>query len=901
VSTRRLAAAGALVAVVPLLVGVASPAALSPGKPPATAKARAIVSHAAASQTETISRTHLVAGADQVADTRTVTVGVSQTTELRDRQEIAVSWTGAHPTGGLVADINSAAAASQEYPVVLLECRGVSSTSVPLSQQIRPETCWTATSDERYQVDNTFNFPPWRVDRYAPASERVMSVDQPATIPPACGSAGGGASHWVHFVAVSGKDYPGGPFGCGGIPPEAVQVEGQFQPSNTTYGISDSTGSGSATFLLQSAETNASMGCSDTVACSLVVIPIMGTSCDTDAAGLPPQDQPGPDGSAAAFAGCSSTGKYLPGAPGTGANQEAVAVSGLLWWSASNWRGRLAFPLHFAQPSNVCSVLNTSAPTFVYGSELATQATLQWAPTFCLSSKLFKFQHVQTSDPEAKNLLNGGSIGAAFQAEPPAVPFERPIVQAPVALSGFAIAYAIDDRHGHILTSLKLTPRLLAKLLTESYPSNPSIQSEYTALGGNPTDLGTDPEFQALNPGTTSFYANEPASTLLALSSDSDVMWALTAYIDADPEARAFLDGKPDPWGMVVNPSYKGIALPTASWPLLDSFVPTKLYATGANACLDNSTVPWLPLVASPVSAMATITLDLQFDVANSQINCLNGGQPNQKLAAVGREATGQRFVLGVTSLGDAERYALPTAELETQTAADAPLKFTDGTGRTFVAASNDGLKAAAAMLVADRTANTWLLPYDKLRSDAAGAQAYPGTMLVSMDVPTSGLPAAEASHYAAMLRFFSGPGQTPGFGNGQLPPGFLPMNAGNGLGALAAFSARAATAVTAQHGDLPLVTGGQIAGPVTTQPSGGSPGPTGGSSTPSTTPSATPSGTPSATPTPSVVALAPVGRTTGIGTGVGGLALPLVLLLALLGAVAAPVTRLVARLRASR
>lgn len=892
---RRLAAAGVLVALVPL---VATPASMA-----AASATGALVGHVAVSQTETISRTHLVNGSDQVADTRTVTVGLSQTTALRDRQQVAVSWTGAHPTGGLVADVNSAAAASQEYPVVLLECRGVSSTSVPLAQQIRPETCWTQTSDERYQVDNNFNFPPWRVDRYATAGERVMSVGQPTTIPSACGSAGGGASHWVHFVAINGTDYPGGPFGCGGIPPEAVQVQGQFQPSNTTYGISDANGTGSASFLIQSAETNASLGCSDTVACSLVAVPVMGISCDTAAAGLPPVDQPGPSASASAFAACSSAGKYLPGAPGSGANQEAVAVSGLLWWSASNWRNRLAFPLQFAQPSNVCSILNTSAPTFVYGSELVTQATLQWAPTFCLSSKLFKFQHVQTSDPEAKNLLSGGSIQAAFQAEPPSTPFGRPITQAPIAVSGFAIVYAIDDKHGHILQTLKLTPRLLAKLLTESYTSNPSIQTDYTGLQSNPTDLGLDPEFQALNPGVTSFYATEPASTILALSSDSDVMWALTAYINADPEARAFLDGKPDPWGMVVNPNYKGIVLPTASWPLLDTFVPTKLYATGANACLDGSTVPWLPLVASPVSAMATITLDMQFDVANSQINCLNGGQPNQKLAAVGRESTGQRFILGVTSLGDANRYALTTAELETQTASNAPIKFSDATGRTFVAPSDASLAAAARMLVADRSSNTWLLPYDKLRSDTAGAGAYPGTLMASMDVPTSGLPPAQAANYAQMMRFFVGPGQTPGFGNGELPPGFLPLTAANGAAELAAFTVRAATAVAAQHGDLPLVTGGQVAGPVTPAAGGG------GTPTPSSSPTPTPPPTPSARPTPSVaatptaqgLALQSLGTTSGLGAGAAGLALPLVLLLALLGAVAAPVTKVVARLRASR
>ncbi len=56
------------------------------------------------SKTETITREFLVNGAEQVVDTRTVTLKVSQTVNLRGRQEIKVSWSGAHPTGGIVAN-----------------------------------------------------------------------------------------------------------------------------------------------------------------------------------------------------------------------------------------------------------------------------------------------------------------------------------------------------------------------------------------------------------------------------------------------------------------------------------------------------------------------------------------------------------------------------------------------------------------------------------------------------------------------------------------------------------------------------------------------------------------------------------------------------------------------------
>ena len=46
-------------------------------------------------------------GQNVTVDSRTVKVTVSTTKDLRERQGIEVSWSGAHPTGGLVTDPNS--------------------------------------------------------------------------------------------------------------------------------------------------------------------------------------------------------------------------------------------------------------------------------------------------------------------------------------------------------------------------------------------------------------------------------------------------------------------------------------------------------------------------------------------------------------------------------------------------------------------------------------------------------------------------------------------------------------------------------------------------------------------------------------------------------------------------
>jgi hypothetical protein len=865
-------------------------------------------SGAAFAKTETISRSNLVHGAGHVVDKRTFSMRVDQTNELRDRQEITVSWKGAHPTGGIVADPNSALAAQQEYPVVLMMCRGVSSSSAPAAKQISPNTCWTQTPAERFQFDNTFNFPPYRLDRYASRANRALSVAAPKPLPKGC-LASAGAQHWVPFDAASGKLYKGGPNGCAGIAPEAANFAASLQPGNTTYAASNLQGKGADKFVITTSESNASLGCSDTVPCSLVVIPIMGISCDPAGDDLPPVDRPNPAAiEARALALCSQKGAYKPGAVSSGFNeQEDLAVSGELWWSASNWRNRIAVPLTFAPPSDVCALVNKSAPTDIYGSYLLLQATQQWAPHFCLNPKSFRLQHIQTSEPEAKNLLSTGSVDAAFQGSSPSTPFAKPVVQAPTAITGFAVGYAIDTKKGQEYVHLRLDARLLAKLLTESYPSNSTVRLEDKGLRNpkthqpNPLDLAEDPEFQALNPGLPKKLINpEAAATILSISSDSDIMTALTTYINDDREARAWLNGKPDPWGMVVNPNYKGIKLPVSSFPLLDTFEPPGLYQASLNPCLADDPTPWLPLVASPVEDPATITLDLQFDIASSQIECSGAGTPSEKLTAIGRETPGQRFILGITSLADAKRYELDTASLQTHDDRASSGTFTSSAGRSFASPSDASLRTAANLMRPDKATGSWPVPYKRLRTDPAAKSAYPGTMLVSTDVPTSGLSTANARDYSQFLDFVATTGQTPGVGNGELPPGYLPMTTSNGLGRMVNYTKIAAAAVAAQSAVVPSVTArvpsGKSSGspsPTSSQSSGSggsdpsgsgatkvpvvkSPGASSGGTSPTTAAS------PHASSSPATTTLS-TARTAALSSTAAGLVFPLVLLLALI------------------
>jgi hypothetical protein len=623
--------------------------------------------------------------------------------------------------------------------------------------------------------------------------------------------------------------------------------------------------------------------------------------------------------------------------------RSAPAVSGALWWSASNWRNRMVFPLSFAAPANVCDLVGGKTPVDIYGSELMIQASTQWGPQFCLTAGRTPIKHVQTGEPQARNLLGVGSIEAAFVTDRPPAPYPKPTVHAPVAATGFAISYAIDGQDRKPYPNLRLTPRLLAKLLTESYPAISALKSltidgkdvSYKELANNPLNLSYDPEFKALNPGIreSQYDVGGPAA-LLALSSDSDVISALTAYINADPEARQWLDGKPDPWGMVVNPHYKGMKLPVDSWPLNDTFVPTEYYnenSAGNLQCQKDNPVPYLPLVASPMSRLAAIAQAMQYAIENSQLTCVQPGlvtgdpSAGEKLVAQGRQPPGNRFMLGLTSLADPLRYGVQVAALQTKvTSAVASKAFTDATGRSFVAPTDATLRTALGHVKPDTATYTWPIPYQQLLSDP---NAYPGAMLVYADIPTKGLPAVDAQAYGQFLSFTAGAGQTPGTGNGQLAVGYLPINGPNGLGQLATYTAAAAADVTAQNGLVPSLDG---ANPPPRQPGGGGPaGPggdnpgagNGGSAGPSGSagagdgpggagnggpPSAsTPAGNrPAASPTAppgSRVGPAAVTKTIGIKNQLANAVLIILLALALVGPIAAPATILAVRYRRRR
>ena len=86
----------------------------------------------------------------------------------------------------------------------------------------------------------------------------------------------------------------------------------------------------------------------------------------------------------------------------------------------------------------------------VYGSELMLQATSQWEPYFCLGddSDDVLLQPRQTGEPEARNLVATGAAEAAFTSDAQPLGYGKPVVNAPVAVTGFTISFSIDGTNG---------------------------------------------------------------------------------------------------------------------------------------------------------------------------------------------------------------------------------------------------------------------------------------------------------------------------------------------------------------------------------------------------------------------------------------------------------------------
>jgi len=266
--------------------------------------------------------------------------------------------------------------------------------------------------------------------------------------------------------------------------------------------------------------------------------------------------------------------------------------------SAAVWKNRIAFNIEVSPVDPPCSFAGVERR--VSGSELSLPAVSSWQPALCGAAALPPFSYAPIADSNARQQLTSGglsnsglvTISRPLSAE--ALDPASPVVYAPLTASGVVIGFQYErnptteaPKEESTLTGIRvaqinLTPRLVAKLLTQSYRSAVEIKTavpSYTWLSKNANTLIQDPDFVQFNPEFKYLYVNDVrlGASLQLPQVSSDATLQLWEWILADPEAAAWLGGQPDQNGMRVNPVYNtssalnptGIAFAT---PLPSSF-----------------------------------------------------------------------------------------------------------------------------------------------------------------------------------------------------------------------------------------------------------------------------------------------------------------------------------------
>jgi hypothetical protein len=564
-------------------------------------------------------------------------------------------------------------------------------------------------------------------------------------------------------------------------------------------------GTGSFDFEMQSDIEASHLGCGRTAAmynCYLVLIP-RGTVYG------------GHDPSCSSISGAG--GAYTYG------QAPAVQAGSPMNPGCDYWNNRIVVPLTFDQVAGVCP---SGAERDVIGSQLVIGAMASWQPALCTTAGA-TFNFNTNPDSVARAQLLETKSDLAFTSYPivksALLDSDQPlydttaVAYAPVAVGAVTVSFLADGKNGQI-DSMVLSPRLLAKLLTQSYifevpnyatdPGNDDFAQLGKANQGI-NYLWQDPDFQALNPNWGDYISNP--SIVLPGPSDSDSIEQLWKWIQSDSDARDFLNGKADPMsGMTVNPNYLPAGNAAATVPTFDPITgaanATKLavgfsnldgspqsLATSPIAYFpkaDQATVPHKTKIQSTVSGQ-TVTLPNP-DTNGNNFNSIQAApyvddylkaavvtfraNPGAKTGwdptaaksdgtrgdwvSGGPQIPGQRFVISISDAASTARYDLDAVGLRAANGTS----VTTPTTTAMSAAISSGLAA---------TSNPAVKQVDPSKVSATG---YPLTTVVYAAVNLTQSSAAARASLAKMIKYVSGDGQVPGTQVGTLPAGYLPL-----------------------------------------------------------------------------------------------------------------------------
>ena len=499
------------------------------------------------------------------------------------------------------------------------------------------------------------------------------------------------------------------------------------------------------------------------------------------------------------------------GAADNGAN---AAIYPGIWWDS--WRHRIAFKLEFEPVGSRCSL--SSGELQVQGSPLLAEAMFSWQGAYCSTDGGRAIAYARGTDQDA-------ALASATTSGAPLAVVSRPLTQsgvtdsmvyAPLALTGVTISFSVDrfvnvtasveeqKKSKTPFTSMRLTPRLLAKLLTDSYlesldksiPAGDLSELDYSTspasrvyptdsdgdriaylrnpVSGdlNPENITRDPEFLAINPEwKNNILLGVGIASAVTPIGRSDAVRAVWEYILADADARKWLAGEPDEDGMVVNPYYAtsdeanalgaGLTLPADSFPKADPWeLPDTFDAATKTGTIAMNQIDYRPYSDS-------FEQSAQF-VLRGDDRTLGGFDNNSTPPKWVRDApapVGQRTVIGITDASASARFETYTALLLNPAG-------------EYVGATTEGMLSAASAMT-EIAGGKGVRAFENTSETARNASAaYPLTIPVYAAMNPVDPDETSRADYASFVEYIVTEGQEPGQSSGELPRGYAPLPA---------------------------------------------------------------------------------------------------------------------------
>ena len=475
---------------------------------------------------------------------------------------------------------------------------------------------------------------------------------------------------------------------------------------------------------------------------------------------------------------------------------------------------RIVVPLDFAPTAVTCP---SDSPEFrVSGSQFMISAMSSWQPSLCQNAgSTFNFATNPDGIARAQLLETGaGSPGLIYSGYPVSsgelqTVDERTLLAktafeyVPVAVSSVVVAFNAEFVNGR-QESLVITPRLLAKLLTQSYsftiPQTTAAPGQsiahLSATARSYSYWSNDPDFQQANSTNWQAFEQQTPSIVLPGPAAADGIKQVWRWILADRDAVAFLNGEQDPWGMTVNPYY----LPKTATNVIPwyydanlNYLPTPTTREVGQVNIDGGPlqISTTALDTFPKDDGSLLPFELGQGVGTSRYDSIQfapyaidylaaavqtfRGDPNSRTrwdanrindagsfgawVSIGVQDAGARFMLSVTDSANAARYGLTTALLT-------PANTTEP-----VPSTPQTMSAALTSLTPSSLDTVLQVDPAKVTGDA-----YPLTMVTYAGVNLTKSTVASRTTMSRMLQQVTTTGQVPGTALGSLPVGYVPL-----------------------------------------------------------------------------------------------------------------------------